>query len=201
MIIFLSIFLFMEFIEDYDKTQNKVSLKIVLLGKDDTGKTKFVERLIAFNDHFKFNKSKEYNPTVCGAYSTNIVKFNNKTFKLEIWDTAGQEIFKNLVRIFYKESDVILLFYNSFNKQSFETIKEFYNDCILRNINKNCKYIVIRDKYDLKLENKEYVSDEEVLEFADKNNLLFTHISSYEKYETGIDNLIYLILNEFCKYN
>ena len=178
-----------------------IRLKIVLLGKDNTGKTKFNERLIAINDYCNFNESKVYKPTIGGAFSTKIVKFHDKTFELDIWDVAGQERFNHLRPFYYQESDVILLFYNSFNKQSFETIKEFYNDCILRNINKNCKYIVIRDKYDLKLENKEYVSDEEVLEFADKNNLLFTHISSYEKYETGIDNLIYLILNEFCKYN
>ena len=174
-----------------------VSLKIVLLGKDNTGKSKFIERLIAINDYCQFNKSKEYNPTLGALYSPKIVKFHDKKFKLDIWDTAGQERFKRVNSIFYKECDVILLFYDSFNKQSFEEIKEIYDDCILRNYNKNCKYIIIRDKYDLKLENQNYVSDEEVLEFADKNNILFTHMSSYEKYETGINNLIHLIVKIF----
>ena len=188
-----------EFNDFIDINEISIHLKIVLLGKDKTGKTKFNERLIVINDYCNFNKSKLYRPTIGGTYSSKIVKFRDKIFKLDIWDTSGQERFKMLNRVFYKESDVILLFYDSFNKQSFEEIKEFYKDCRLHN--ENCKYIVIRDKYDLKLENKEYVSDEEVLEFADKRNIFFVHMSPYEKYETGIDDLIYLLLNEFCKYN
>ena len=191
----------MEFIDDNDeKTKYDEFLKIVLLGKEDTGKTKFTERLFAINDYYRFNKSKEYILTSAVLYLAKKVKFQDKLFNLGIWDTAGRQNFESIASIFYKNCDVILLFYDSFNKQSFERIKEIYKDCIIQNINKKCIYFVIRNKYDLKVKDKEYVSDEEVLEFADKNNIFFTHMSSYEKYETGIENLIYLILNEFCKY-
>ena len=192
----------MEFIDNNDKkTKIDAILKIVLLGKEDTGKTKFIERLITINDYCKFNKSKVYISTHSGIYLTRKLKFQNKVFKLDIWDTPGRQIFERIARIFYNNCDVILLFYNSFNKQSFERIKEIYKDCIIQNINKKCIYFIIRNKYDLKVKDKEYVSDEKVIEFADKNNIFFIHVSSYEKYETGIDKLIFLILNEFCKYN
>ena len=153
-------------IDFIDIKEINAHLKIVLYGKDNTGKSKFNERLKAIKYYCEFNKLKEYNPTFGVLYTTKIVKFHDKGFKLEIWDTAGHERFANLNRIVFRESDVVLIFYDSFNKQSFEKIKEFYKDNILENINKNCKYIVIRGKYDLKLENKEYVSDEEVLEFV-----------------------------------
>ena len=190
----------MEFIDNND-TKIDAILKIVLLGKEDTGKTKFIERLIAINDYCKFNKSKVYISTQTGIYLTRKLKFQNKVFKLDIWDTAGRQSFERIARLFYNNCDIILLFYNSFNKQSFERIKEIYKDCIIQDINKKCIYFIIRNKYDLKVKDKEYVSDEKVIEFADKNNIFFTNMSSYEKCETGIDKLIFLILNEFCKYN
>ena len=57
---------------------------------------------------------------------------------------------------------------------------------------------MIRNKYDSKINEKNLniVSDEEVLEFADKNNLFFQHISCFEKNENGIINLIELILDK-----
>ena len=66
------------------------------------------------------------------------------------------------------------------------------------NDNKKQIYFLIRSKYELNLnsQNDEIVSDEEALEFADKNNLIFAHISSFENYGNGIDNLFDLILKE-----
>ena len=43
----------------------------------------------------------------------------------------------------------------------------------------------------------EEVSDEEALEFADKYNMLFFHLSLHEKYETGIKELFETVLNEY----
>ena len=57
---------------------------------------------------------------------------------------------------------------------------------------------MIRNKYDSKINEKNVniVSDEEVLEFADKNNLFFQHISCFEKNEYGIINLFEFILDK-----
>ena len=67
------------------------------------------------------------------------------------------------------------------------------------NTNKKQICFLIRSKYDLNLnlEKNEIVSDEEALEFADKNNFIFTHISSFEKYGNGIDNLFDIIFKEY----
>ena len=58
---------------------------------------------------------------------------------------------------------------------------------------------LIRVKYDLNIksdnnENIDFVSDEEAMEYSDKNNMIFLHISSFEKYDNGIENLLNLIL-------
>ena len=47
------------------------------------------------------------------------------------------------------------------------------------------------------MKNGEFVSDEEALEFTDKNNIFFLHLSNSEKYETGLKNIIYFIINKY----
>ena len=63
-------------------------------------------------------------------------------------------------------------------------------------------FFMVRSQYDLKnkpSDNSDIVSDEEVLEFVNKNKMNFAHISNIEKYETGIDNLFDNIISEFLK--
>ena len=45
------------------------------------------------------------------------------------------------------------------------------------------------------------VSEEEALEYASKNNILFAHISIVEKYASGINELIDKALKEYYKRN
>ncbi len=126
-----------------------------------------------------------------------VLKFNNHIFKLQIWDAAGDERFRTLTKVYFKGSFAICLFYDAYDRDSFEIAKNYYKEII--ETNKDIICILVRSKFELALKegNKDYVSDEEVLEFADKNKILFSHISSYEKYETGIIKLINLILSKF----
>ncbi len=39
------------------------------------------------------------------------------------------------------------------------------------------------------------------MEYADENKIIFFHIASLEKYETGINQLIKLILDEYIRKN
>ena len=61
-------------------------------------------------------------------------------------------------------------------------------------------FVLIRSRYDECLEtndNKNIVSDEEALEYADLNNLYFTHFSNFEKNDIGFDELLKIALKNF----
>ena len=104
---------------------------------------------------------------------------------LDFWDTAGQEKFKTLAKFFYINTGIFLMFYDSLDKSSFERIKEhFINSKKIKFPNEPI-YALIRSKYDLNVKSNEYrdiITDEEVLEFADENNINFFHLSNFEKY-------------------
>ena len=45
--------------------------------------------------------------------------------KLQIWDTAGQESFRSITRLFYQESDAVLVCFDITNRKSFESVREW----------------------------------------------------------------------------
>ena len=106
-------------------------------------------------------------------------------------DTSGQFEFL-LNKRFIKDVHIILNFYDPFNKESFEYIKSCFEKIKEFNNPFLCAYILIKNKYDLnETKNKNImISDEEVLEFADENNLLFRNLSNLEKYGPGIEEII-----------
>ena len=59
--------------------------------------------------------------------------------------------------------------------------------------------VLIRIKYENDLNPKKYavISDEEALEYADKNNMHFFHIGINKKYETGSNESFEFVLNKY----
>ena len=46
----------------------------------------------------------------------------NKKYRLEIWDTAGQEKFRSLTKIFIKDAKIVIFVYDITTKKSFEEV-------------------------------------------------------------------------------
>ena len=73
-----------------------IKLKQVLLGETAVGKSSLINRFV--NGTFK----QEFLPTIVGCYSTKEVFYKKENINIiyEIWDTAGQEKFRAVNRIF-----------------------------------------------------------------------------------------------------
>ena len=192
----------MEFVKDIKKINYLV--KIVLLGECATGKTFFVNRInndCKYFESIKENLQLNFN----GAFDfiSRIIKFKNRIFKVQIWHPSGARDKELGVKLLLKRSFAILLFYDGFDKKTFERVKALYEENYPRY--KDVIFILIRNKYDKSLkpeeECKDFISDEKVLEYADKNNIFFKHLSIFEKYDTGINNIIEFILNKYIQRN
>ena len=101
-----------------EKQREKLSdVKIVLLGDTSVGKSSLVQRFCSdkFEDKYKI--------TIGGAYLQKEVKLKNgNSLKLHIWDTGGQEKFRSMAELYYKESAGALLVYDVSNKESLESL-------------------------------------------------------------------------------
>ena len=90
-------------------------------------------------------------------------------------DTAGEEMFRSLNACYYRKADCCLLVYDITNRQSFEEIKNYYNQNIKEQCKKNIKIILLGNKTDLE-DNRE-VPPEEGAKFALENNYIFMETS------------------------
>ena len=108
---------------DRDSEIECLTCKVVLLGETGIGKTCVIGRFIS--DTFDDNTTS----TTGASYAGKTMAFDkckNKVIKFEIWDTAGQEKYRALAKIFYKEANVAILVYDITKKKSFEELKNYW---------------------------------------------------------------------------
>lgn len=90
-----------------------MSVKVILLGDTNVGKTSFVHQYV-------YGVALEsQTPTIGAAMISKYV--NTPKFKghLHIWDTAGQERYRSLVPLYYRGAHVAIIIYDITNKTSF----------------------------------------------------------------------------------
>ena len=97
------------------------SLKIVLLGEPGVGKTCIITQFVE-----EFFQSDTQSSSTGTFSSRTCIYGNNKFLKLDIWDTAGQEIYRSISQLFYKNASVGILVYDITNEKSFQNIKNYW---------------------------------------------------------------------------
>ena len=181
--------------ELYEK--EPIYAKIIMVGGVNVGKSLFMKRIniIKTGEEFNIeNFDENYISTFGSVYTSFLFKIKDKRYKVQIWDVSGQDRLENLVNYIARGAGAILLFYDSFNRDSFLKAKKLYAN--LYKSYPESIYALVRSKYDLSLKevNNDIVSDEEALEFANNNNIIFAHLSNFEKYETGTNELFLKII-------
>ena len=173
-------------------------IKLVIIGEEKTGKTLFIEYLIKGHSSLDFNN---YIPSKGARYNSKKYNYNNVDYELALWDTAGAEKYRSLTKFFIRESDIILIFFNYNNKRSFEGAKQLVELGKVESQNDKVVRVLVGNKYDLKLEPKtmDIVNEEDALDIAEVNNILFAHISIKEKYSNGINELLKKAFKEYVK--
>lgn len=79
-------------------------IKVVLIGETMTGKTSLIKRLI--ENTFE----EESASTLVATTVTKTFTYEGGQLTLDIWDTAGQEKFRSLNKVFYKSAIIIILY-------------------------------------------------------------------------------------------
>ena len=188
----------MELLYDSDEKYDYY-YKGLILGKSQIGKSLFVSR-INFKSFFEFKKNANllYKPTIGFDFVEKKIKINDKIIRLGIWDSCGGELYISLIQNFFQTCFFFLVFYECQDRDSFEKAKDYINN--IKKLKQNLDefpIFLIRIKYELNIKRKQdFVSDEEVLEFADEKNAYLCHLSIFERYETGINELLFLILEK-----
>ena len=179
------------------KEKDNISCKVVLVGDTGVGKTSIIERYI--NNRYYDNQK----TTLVSSYTFKKIdiKKYNKSVSLDIWDTAGQEVYRALSKNFYSNASIGILVYDISRLTSFGSIKNYWFEQLKAFGEDNMIFDVVGNKIDL-LE-KEEIPEAEARQFAKKINAGFHLISC--KDSVGIKDLFedcskrYLEVNNLTK--
>ena len=166
-----------------------VEIKTILVGMSGTGKTNIINAITG--QKFEENKFTTSTSSFVDKYMT----VKNKKYRLEIWDTAGQEKFRSLTKIFIKDSKIVIFVYDITTRASFEEI-DFWVETV-KDILKEDKivYGLAGNKKDL-FQN-EVVEEEEGEKKAQEIGALFKLTSA--KTGQGTNEFIQSLLEEYVK--
>ncbi len=178
--------------DDDDDEDEYIPCKIVLLGEAGVGKTSIITRYISGSFSQIVMTS-----TGSSFVAKKIELADKKKVKLQIWDTAGQEKYRSLAKIFYQSAAVAVLVYDITLKKSFEQIKEYWVKEIKENAPEDIIIAIAANKSDDYL-NQEVTMDEGK-ELAKSLDALF--ICTSAKLGNGIDDLFKLSGEKFLNPN
>ena len=176
--------------------------KYIIIGDSAVGKSNILLRYV--HDNF----IEEFQSTIGVEFGAKNIQLNEKIYRIQIWDTAGQENFRSITRAYYKNSACACIVYDITQRNSFENIKSWIEDC-KKQSPKTVFLILIGNKKDL--EDKRQISYDEGEEFARKNNMLFfetsaktgenienVFLTSAQKIAENIENGLYDLSNDSC---
>ena len=163
-----------------------IPCKIIFLGESGVGKTSIISR------YMKNYKNSLENTLAAISINKNI-KIDNLEVELQIWDTAGQEQYRSITSLFYKDALICVLVYDVTKKTSFIQVKEYWYKSVKENGMKDVIIAIVGNKCDLFEE--EEVSQEDGKHFGESINAIFKVVSAKEG--IGIDKLFNEIIEKF----
>jgi small GTP-binding protein len=116
-----------------DEEKQSIPCKVVLIGESGVGKTSIISRYISNT----FSSVLMATPGANFTTKTIFLQDENQSIKFEIWDTAGQEKYRALAKVFYKNAAVCILVYDITRKASFEELKKYWVQEIKANASPN----------------------------------------------------------------
>ena len=162
--------------------------KYIIIGDAAVGKSNLLLRYA----HGQFKD--EYQLTIGVEFGAKNISINDKIYRIQIWDTAGQENFRSITRAYYKNSVCALVVYDITNRDSFNNISNWIEDCKNQSP-KTIFMVLVGNKSDLS--DKRVISIDEGRELAEKYNMIFFETSA--KTGDNVDLIFFKSAEEIAK--
>ena len=192
---FIFLALLFSFIDNFGMDKKSVennsnySFKVLIVGDAGVGKTQIVSR------YEKDVFGEGYEPTVSVDYSYKLIKHKTKNIQLQVWDTAGQDSYRSIIKDYYKNSHLIAFVYDITSKDSFTGIPKWVDE-VKKQTDKNTKFLLVGNKCDLE-EERRAVTEKEAKQYAENNGMKFFEVSA--KTGDGINDMFNYIISELLK--
>ena len=156
--------------KDDEQNLKLVEYKIILVGDSGVGKTSILKKFInnEFNEDIKCTINIDF-------FSKSIKIDKNLYTNLKIYDTAGQEKYRALIKKYYQGTDGIILVFDLTNENSFNKLKSWINE--VSDNTEKAQIILVGNKADL-IERK--IDEETAENFAKQRDIKYIETSAKE---------------------
>ena len=168
---------------------NKIRLKVIFVGSGQVGKTSLITQYL--NKTF----TEGYLITVGVDKSMKNIKIEGKDVTLEINDTAGQEDYRQVNKIFMKNTNIAIIVYDITNRASFEEIPKWIDTVKQSNPNNNIIFGLAANKSDLYENDKVGIEKGKIC--AKELDCIFKETTSTEY--SGIELLINELVEKYIQ--
>ena len=135
-----------------------MNMKLIFIGDPSVGKTSLLRRFTSEEDYDKNTPS-----TLGVDFTFKDFQVFEKTVKLQIWDTAGQEKYRSLINSYYRHSNGIIMVFDLTDKQSFENLLGRWIPTIVSNLgNMIPKFLILGNKQDLTMDRSQIFQENEI---------------------------------------
>ena len=145
--------------------------KVILCGTTTVGKTTLMRALCG-----KSTKD-PVSPTMAAGFSTLVVRSGKEDVQINLWDTAGQEAYRSLIKVYFRGVDVAMILFDLTKRCTFDVLDQWVEEITQNAGNEKFKIILIGNKLDLPTRE---VTDEEFRLKANKLNAGYIEISALE---------------------
>ena len=150
------------------------TIKVILIGMSGTGKTNIIQALMD-NPFQEENQS-----TLSSSFVAKKLTIEKKTYQIELWDTAGQEKYRSLTKIFIVFSKIVIFVYDITQRKSFEDL-DFWVETVKESLGDSPIYALFGNKKDLYL--NEQVEESEGEKKANEIGAIFKLTSAKNERE------------------
>ena len=152
-----------------DKPKKQIiEIKLILLGDISVGKSSILGRYI--DNSF----TEDYQCTLQVETKSKVIDIDlNTSVKMNIWDTVGQEKYRNLTRQFFRNCQGAIIVFDLTRKDSFDGVQKWIDE--LEEFGSNIPILIVGNKSDLI---KEREVNEDVIENFVKNKYMYYDVSA-----------------------
>ena len=140
--------------------------KVVIIGESGVGKSSLLVRYLSN----EFEES--HNITIGGAFVQLCVDVGSKKVTLDIWDTAGQEKYRSLMTLYFRQAVVAIIAYDITNIDTFRKCNYWIE--VMKEKEPVTKLFLVGTKSD----GQRQVSESMAEQFAESFNMSFVETSS-----------------------
>jgi small GTP-binding protein len=166
--------------------------KIILIGDMNIGKTSLIGRYI----HSVFQE--RYISTIGVDFMMKSLLLEKQLIKLQIWDTAGMEKYKQITTSYYRGAQVALVCFDLTCKSSFNSVDKWISD-FLQFQNQNIRKLIILVGNKADLVEERVVTVEEIETKCKLNNYIYFETSA--KTGHNVESLFEYIAKELYTLN